>query len=165
MELLIVRHAIAFERNAGRWPDDDERPLSPRGLLRARQAAAGLKRIVPRPTRLLTSPLLRAQQTAAMLTQFARWPKATICPQLHPGTAPGALLEVLAARHRERTAVVGHQPDLGRLVAACLPGHAGSVALEFKKMGVALVAFRGAPRLGHGELCWLVPPRLLRAVR
>src|SRR6202049_2164116 len=57
MELLIVRHAIAFERSATRWAADDERPLSPQGVERARQAAAGLKRGAERPARVLTSPL------------------------------------------------------------------------------------------------------------
>jgi phosphohistidine phosphatase len=164
MELLIVRHAIAFERSATRWADDDERPLSPQGVERARQAAAGLKRVAKRPARVLTSPLLRARQTAAILTQFARWPKASICPQLQPGGAPEALFALLLAK-QVRTALVGHQPDLGRFVATCLPGHAASVAFEVKKMGVALIRFRGVPRLGHGELLWLVPPRMLRAAR
>jgi phosphohistidine phosphatase len=165
MELLIVRHGIAYERNARRWPDDGERPLSPEGVIRARRAAAGLKRITPRPTRLLTSPLRRTEQTAAILTQFAGWPKASPCPLLLPGSSPQALLALVARGQDERVAVVGHQPDLGRLLATCLPGHAGSAAFEFRKMGVALVAFHGAARDGQGELRWLVPPRLLRAAR
>jgi len=175
VELLLVRHAIAFEHNARRWPDDGERPLSPRGVLRARNAAAGLKRIDLRPAQVLASPLLRTQQTAAILTQFAGWPKATACPQLLPGGSPQELLALLARAHQPRAqkprvhewrvAVIGHQPDLGRLLAACLPGNVGNAAFEFRKMGVALIAFHGAPRAGHGELRWLVPPRLLRAMR
>ena len=165
MELLIVRHAIACERDAQRWPDDAERPLSPRGVLRARQAARGVKRIVPRPARVLTSPLLRAQQTAAILAQVAGWPRATLCPQLRPDASPAALLAVLARAREARIAVVGHQPDLGRLLAACLPRDIDSAAFELRKMGIGLVAFHGAARTGHGELIWLVPPRLLRAVR
>jgi phosphohistidine phosphatase len=163
MELLIVRHAIAFERNARRWPDDGERPLSPRGVNRARQAAAGLRRLVQRPTRVLTSPLVRARETAAILTQFARWPKAAECPELEPGTAAQALLARLGARADERIALVGHEPDLGRLIAVCLPGSARHEAFALKKMGVAQLAFRGMPRPGAGELRWLLPPRALRA--
>jgi phosphohistidine phosphatase len=165
MELLIVRHAIACERNAKRWQDDGERPLSPEGAIRARRAAAGLKRIAPRPARVLTSPLRRTEQTAAILAQYAGWPKASTCPLLQPGGSPQGLLTLLARGQDQLVAVVGHQPDLGRLLAICLPGHAGSAAFEFRKMGVALVAFHGAPRAGQGELRWLVPPRLLRAAR
>jgi len=55
---------------------------------------------------------------------------------------------------------------LARLaLAACLPGGAGAEAFEFRKMGVALLAFQGAARAGRGQLIWLLPPRILRAAR
>ena len=165
MELLIVRHAIAYERNAKRWPDDGARPLSPRGVMRARRAAAGLKKLALRPVRVFASPLERTQQTAAILTQYAGWPRALPCPLLLPGGSPQELLALLAHTRGQRLAVVGHQPDLGRLIAICLPGNAGSGAFELRKMAVALIAFPGPPRAGQGELRWLVPPKLLRAVR
>ena len=165
MELLIVRHAIACEQDAKRWPDDGARPLSPRGVMRARRAAAGLKKLTVRPIRVFASPLLRTQQTAAILTQFAGWPRALPCPLLLPGSSPQELLALLARTRGQRLAVIGHQPDLGRLIATCLPGSVGSAAFELRKMAVALIAFHGSPRAGHGELRWLVPPKLLRAAR
>ena len=165
MELLIVRHAIAYERNAKRWPDDGTRPLSPRGEMRARRAAAGLRKLAVRPVRVLTSPLERTQQTAAILARYAAWPKALPCPLLLPGSPPQELLAFLARTRGERIAVVGHQPDLGRLIATCLPGSAGGAAFELRKMAVALIAFQDSVRAAHGELRWLVPPKLLRAVR
>jgi phosphohistidine phosphatase len=165
MELLIVRHAIACDADGQRWPDDVERPLSARGVLRARQAARGVRRIVPPPVRVLTSPLLRARQTAAILAEFAGWPRALLSPLLAPEASPAAVLALLA-RSRERcVALVGHQPSLGRLLASCLAGGGGRGAFELRKMGMALVEFDGPPRAGHGELLWLVPPRLLRALR
>jgi phosphohistidine phosphatase len=164
MELLVVRHAIAFERSARRWRDDAERPLSPQGEARARKAALGLKRITARPTRVLVSPLRRAQQTAAILTQFAGWPEAAECAQLLPGAAPEALLALLGRGRGGRIAVVGHQPGLGRLLAACLPG-GEAAAFELRKMAVALVCFQGSARAGRGRLIWLLPPKMLRAAR
>src|SRR5215472_14232868 len=149
MELLIVRHAIACERDGKRWPDDGARPLSPRGVMRARRAAAGLKKLAVRPVRVFASPLVRTEQTAAILTQYAGWPRAFACPLLLPGGSPQALLALLARTRGQRLAVVGHQPDLGRLIAACLPGSAGSAAFELRKMALALIAFDGPPRLGH----------------
>jgi phosphohistidine phosphatase len=166
MELLIVRHAVACERNARRWPDDAARPLSPRGALRARRAAVGIRKLGVRPGRVLASPLERTQQTAAILTQYAGWPRAILCPLLAPGGgSPQELLALLARTRGPRVAVIGHQPDLGRLIAVCLPGSAGSAAFELRKMAVASIAFPGSPRAGQGELQWLVPPKLLRAVR
>jgi phosphohistidine phosphatase len=166
MELLIVRHGVAYERDTQRWPDDGERPLSPRGVIRGRRAAAGLKRVTPQPARVLTSPLARARQTAEILSQFAGWPAATSTPLLLPEASPAALLALLArTRAAECVAVVGHQPHLGRLLAACLPGKSASDAFELRKLGVALIAFRGAARAAHGKLVWIAPPRLLRAAR
>jgi len=165
MELLIVRHAIACERAAQRWPDDGERPLSARGVLRARQAARGIRRVVPRPVRVLTSPLLRARQTAAILSEFAGWPRASLCPLLVPEASPTAVLALLARSRESCVALVGHQPGLGRLLASCLSGGGSGAAFELRKMGMALIGFDGAPRTGRGELLWLVPPRLLRAAR
>lgn len=165
MELLIVRHAIAFEADARRWPDDGERPLSPQGIARARKAAAGMKQLVRAPGRVLVSPLLRARETAAILTEVAGWPKATDCAELAPGGSPEALLATLRRLPETRIAVVGHEPGLGRLVAACLPGAAQAQGFRFRKMGAALLIFQGAARLSGARLAWLVPAKVLRAAR
>jgi phosphohistidine phosphatase len=165
MDLFLVRHAIAQERDPKRWPNDGERPLSAGGAARARTAAAGLRRIAERPALVLTSPLLRTRQTAAVLTQIARWPRARNCAQLAPGTPPEELLALIARERAGRIALVGHEPDLGELLAACLSGGARTPAFEFKKMGVARLAFDGRARAGRGQLLWLLPPRVLRAIR
>jgi phosphohistidine phosphatase len=165
MELLLVRHAIAQERDPRRWPDDGERPLSAGGAARARTAAAGLKHITERPALVLTSPLLRTRQTAAILTQVARWPRARQCAPLAPGSAPEELFALLAREPAARIALVGHEPDLGELLGACLARGAGTTAFEFKKMGVARVGFDGPARAGRGQLLWLLPPKILRAIR
>ena len=169
MDLLIVRHAIAFDRNSRRWRDDGERPLSPEGMVRARKAAAGLKHIAERPQCVLSSPLVRAKQTATILTEFAGWPKATECAALAPDVSPEDVFVALAAQKEKIVAVVGHQPALGRLLAASLPaqvlGGINPEAFELKKMGVALVSFSGTPKIGGGILNWFVPPRILRATK
>jgi phosphohistidine phosphatase len=165
VDLLIVRHAIAFEQDVKRWRDDGERPLSPEGMARARKAAAGLKRLAPTPSLVLVSPLKRAQQTAAILTRCAGWPAPVTAAQLLPGASPAALFTRLAGSRDPCIAVVGHEPGLGRLITASLPGEAGAGAFELKKMGVALIEFPGTPRAGQGALVWLSAPKLLRAAR
>ena len=164
MELLIVRHAIACERDAKRWPDDSERPLSPRGAARAGKAAAGLKVIAARPARVLSSPLLRTRQTAAILSARAGWPAAVECPQLLPGATPEALLAVLRRMPERCIALVGHEPGLGRLLEVCLSGNARGRAYALKKLGAALLEFPGAARAGGARLVWLAPPKMLRGL-
>ena len=164
MELLILRHAIAFPRDPKRWPDDSERPLTMEGVKRARRAAAGLKRIAKRPALVLTSPLVRARDTAAIFAQAAHWPEATECVALSPAGAAEEVLEVLRRRGAKAdcAAVVGHQPHLGRLLALCLRGDVRSEAFELKKSAIVCLQFDGAPRTRQGALEWSLPPRILR---
>jgi phosphohistidine phosphatase len=164
MDLLILRHAIAFPRNAKRWPDDAKRTLTMEGVKRARRAAMGLKRMNKRPVLVLTSPLVRARDTAAIFAQAARWPKAVECAALSPGGSPE---DVLAALRRqgakaECVAVVGHQPHLGRLLALSVRGDARAEGFELKKSAIACLQFAGPPRAGQGVLKWLLTPRILR---
>jgi phosphohistidine phosphatase len=165
MDLLIVRHAIAFERDRHRWRDDDARPLSSIGKRRARKAAAGLKRFGKAPDRLLTSPLLRARQTAIILTEVAGWPQAVETPELSPGESPLAVMSLLGRDGGKLVAVVGHQPDLGYLLAACLLGEKASLPIELKKNAVVCVSFDGSPGAGRGVLKWFATPRMLRGFR
>jgi len=165
MDLLIVRHAIAFDRDRRRWSEDAARPLSPAGIRRARKAAAGLEKLTTRPQRLLTSPLLRAKQTARILTDVAGWPAAEEMPELSPGEPALAVLELLAKDRSRLTALVGHQPGLGHLLAACLLGGGGSLPIEMKKNAAVCVSFKGRPRPGHAALKWLATPRMLRGLR
>lgn len=156
-----MRHAIALERDPRRWRDDRKRPLSPRGVARAHKAARGLPHLTTAPARLFSSPLLRTYQTAVILHESAGWPKPAACEELEPGRPPEEFLGFLARFTGESVAAVGHEPDLSVLLASCLGG--APPAFEFRKMGVALVRFRGRARAGGGQLVWLVTPRVLRA--
>ncbi len=166
MELLILRHAIAFPQDAKRWPDDGERPLTPEGVKRARRAAAGLRRIATRPSLVLTSPLIRARDTAAIFAQAAHWPKARECEALAPQGSWEGVLEALRqqAGKSDCVAVVGHQPHLGQLLALCLRGDARPEAFELKKSALASLRFEGLARAGQGVLSALYPPRALRRI-
>ncbi len=165
MELLIIRHAIAFERDRQRWADDAARPLSPAGIRRSRKAAAGLKEICGEPDRLLTSPLIRARQTAEILTEVAGWPPAKIASELKPGEGAAAVLTLLAHDRSKRIAIVGHQPDLSALLAACLLKDGSNLPVEIKKNAAACVSFGGRARIGSGELRWLATPGMLRGLQ
>ena len=162
MELLIVRHAIACERDRRRWPDDGKRPLSPAGIRRARKAATGLKVFSAAPDSLLTSPLVRARQTAQILTDVAGWPRAEEASELAPEEPALAVLRLLGRQRGKRVAIVGHQPALGALLIACLIGEGGALAIEMKKNAVACVSFAGLPCAGGAALRWLATPRMLQ---
>jgi phosphohistidine phosphatase len=164
MDLLIVRHAIAYERDPKRWPDDDHRPLTPEGKKLARKAAAGLKRIAAAPDAVLVSSLVRARQTAEVLKDHAAWPEATEAAELAPDEDARKVLTLLRRQHGSSIAVVGHEPQLSELIGLCLVGEREGLGVDLKKPGVACLNFRSAPAVSGATLKWFVPPRVLRAL-
>jgi phosphohistidine phosphatase len=132
VRLIIVRHAIAVQRGTSGIPDD-ERPLTPEGEKRFRQAARGLTRIASRPKRLLTSPGGDFEDLAAALDRHA----------------PDDIV-----------AVFGHEPQLSELLARLVTAR-DDACLAFRKGGAALVDLPGGLAQG-GRLIWFLPPRVLR---
>lgn len=125
----------------------------------------GLKQFSRAPDRVLTSPLVRARQTAQILTDVAGWPQAEEAPELSPGEPAPSVLLLLGKGHSKLVAVVGHQPGLGTLLTACLLGAGRDLPIEMKKNAVACLSFEGPPRAGSAALKWLATPRMLRGFR
>jgi len=159
-KLLIIRHAIAFERDARRWPNDAERPLTHVGRRRFRCVARELAKFLDKPDQLLTSSLKRARQTARILEEAA-YPRAERVEELNPGAATDSVIAMLAARSASCIAVVGHEPALSTLISALLAGAGPTVRSRLKKGGIAVLQFEGDIASGKGELLMLIPPRLL----
>lgn len=161
MRLLIVRHAIAVPHGTPEVPEE-KRPLTPRGQKRFRAAALGLAQICRRPDVLLTSPLVRARQTADIAAEA--W--GNIEPQEENALAGGSFAQIAAVvdklADRKLVALFGHEPDVSGLVATLL-GTDASERLTFKKGGAALLDVPG--RLADGAaLVWYAPPRVLRSI-
>lgn len=165
MDLYLVRHAIAFEADPTRWPDDRERPLTPDGKKRFRNAAAGLADIVKSVDVVLASPWVRAWETAELLQKYAGWPKPQSCEALEGERAPAEVLQSLQAHDgSSAVALVGHEPGMHELASYLLTAETGHVQLEFKKGGAAFIEMREGLRPGSGRLRWVLPPAILRAL-
>jgi phosphohistidine phosphatase len=153
MKLLMVRHASAV-RSGDPGVADADRSLTPRGRKRFRTE------IMPAPDLLLTSPLLRARETAEIAGKG--WKLTPTEEPLLAGGTPPALLAALGAHPEDSTiALVGHEPDMSRFLAHVVGGL--PERLPFKKGGAALVELDGGAA-GAGRLIWFMPPRLLRAL-
>lgn len=162
-ELLIVRHAVAQERDAQRFPDDDLRPLTPKGEKRFYKAARALPALCKPPEEVLTSSLTRAKQTARILERAARFPKARILEELRPERSSRDLIDALQRRSARRIAIVGHEPALSDLLSTLLGAEAHSVQTPMKKGGVAFLRFTGKVAAGKAVLVAFLPPRVLRS--
>ena len=140
-------------------------PYRPRGSAGRAKRRPDSKNSARSPICLLTSPLIRARQTAKILTEVASWPPAEIAPELAPGEPAAAVLTLLAKDRSKRIAVVGHQPDLSALLVACLLKDGNTLPIEMKKNAVACLSFDGKTQVGCAVLKWLATPRMLRGFR
>ena len=159
-ELYIVRHAIAADRG-DEWPDDTKRPLTTRGINRFKDGLGGLKWLEVSIDEIFSSPLVRAKQTADLLSAgVPGTPPVKLLDALAPGHTPAVVMAQLAkAAKRQRIALVGHEPDLGEL-AAHLVG--ASRPLVFKKGGMCRIDVGGLGPKRTGSLVWFVTPKVLR---
>jgi phosphohistidine phosphatase len=159
--IYIVRHGIAEDRGP-KYPDDSQRPLTAEGKDKLKEIAAGLVELGVAIDEFLTSPFLRARETADVLA--AGWhpsPPVIELAALAVGGRAASVFSAIAARDGARhVALVGHMPSVGRL-AADLAG--ASREFDFKKGAVACFAVQRTPAPGAGTLLWFAPPRLLRA--
>ena len=167
MELYLVRHAIAEERDPQRWPDDAQRPLSERGRARFARAAAGLRTLGVQVDVLLSSPYARAWATAEILSEEADWPPPLALQRAAPGQRPDRLLAELGrvtTSANEAVALVGHDPDLQRLASFLLSGVATALSADWRRGGVARLTCPRGLRPGGAVLTEYLPPRVLRRI-
>lgn len=168
MRLLIVRHAIAQDREefARTGESDDQRPLTSEGRWRMSRVAKGLRDIVPEIDVLATSPFVRTMQTAAIIADAYDLDEDSITtlPALAPDGKADTVVRWLAKQEADLVALVGHEPDLGRLVVCLVTGESGDW-LPLRKGGACLLEFEERPRAGGAEIRWLLPPALLRRLR
>lgn len=158
MQLLVIRHAVAEAPGPG--TDDTARELTDAGKAKLRQAVRGLRALDVRFERILTSPWKRAMQTAKQLAVIAAAPPVATDLLTQP---PRAELLALIAERSEPTAVVGHEPWLGELVAWLAFGDTKhGDALVIKKCGVLWLEGTAVP--GGMQVRAVIPPKLLRAL-
>jgi phosphohistidine phosphatase len=161
--LYIIRHGIAVTRGTEGFSDDSKRPLTPEGKEKIRDIAKGLKRFGVGLDWIVSSPLVRAAETADIVAATLDSNVAVDRSEaLRPGGPPEALIAFLSKQPSRRSVLVaGHEPDLGEL-AARLIGAGRHAGLAFKKGGCCLITFEQFPPKTAGKLVWWLTPRVMR---
>ncbi|MBD2161454.1 MULTISPECIES: phosphohistidine phosphatase SixA [Limnothrix] len=179
IELYLIRHGIAAER--GTYVNDDDRPLTPVGQTKTRAMADRLREQKLFFDTLVTSPLVRARETAAILQGVGLAAQVEIWPELTPDRAIDPWLERYdqwRTQHlaqaafpakpspRLRLALVGHEPTLSQWANQLIWGDGNPIndardTIVLKKAGIIglILPPMGSP-LGCSQLFWLTPPRL-----
>ncbi len=165
MILYIVRHAIAEQRDSTSGEQQDsQRPLTDEGRKKFRQIVRGLRDMGTRMDLILTSPYLRALDTARLLQKRLELDpeKLVTTEDLSPLGNPDHLIQQVGRQYASLAsiALVGHEPGLSRLIAVLLSGDP-TLPINLKKGGVCCLTVE---RLEYGRcatLEWLLTPAML----
>lgn len=164
MELYIIRHAIAQPLGQQNDFTDEKRMLTSEGRDRMREAAKGLSKLGVELDLILTSPLVRAVETAEITASALGLDKKEI--EQTANLAPGASIDELFTEIKritgaESIALVGHQPDLGELISTIVQCDDG-LAIQLKKGSICCLNVTETVPTLRGQLMWLLTPRQLR---
>lgn len=161
MKVYLVRHGIAVERIGGAILNDSQRPLTDEGKAEMKQVAHALKRLNVKPDRVVSSPLVRAKQTAEIIREvLGHVDELNITDSLAPGGNASDVYKFMRQFNQlEEVFLVGHEPDIGRLAATLL--WAGpELNIPFKKGGVCRVDVWDLPPTTPGTLKWFITPKI-----
>ena len=166
MNLYILRHGIAVERGTPGCKTDAGRPLTPKGTRQLRQIAGAMQNLDLSFNLILSSPFLRARQTAEIVAQSLRRKKRlAFSDELTPGGNPKALIQQLIELKPapENVLLVGHEPYLSELIGRLISG--GTTAdIELKKGGLAKLEVASL-RFGRcATLAWLLTPKQMKGM-
>ncbi len=162
MLLLLIRHANAGERDPAQWPDDTLRPLTDKGRKVQREVGRFLRKRGFAPQLVLTSPWLRAVQTAEIVVEAARSPQPPVaCDPLAADPDLIRLADYVGGQPPDAVvAMVGHSPWMEELAAVLLGGSSSSLRIDFPKSGVMAIDLAELEP-GGGELRFFLRPRMI----
>jgi phosphohistidine phosphatase len=167
MELYVLRHGIAAILGTEGLRHDSDRPLTEAGREKLRRVVRGMSALGLSFDLILTSPFLRAVQTAEIVAkQLGVKNGCEHAPQLAPDGDPRALVRLITSRSgaRDRVLVVGHEPYLSELVSVLVSGDT-LTPITLKKAGLCKLV---TPALRYGRcasLEWLLAPAQAARIR
>lgn len=165
MEIIIVRHALAEEREdfAKKGLEDQFRPLTLKGRKRMQKVCMQMKDFIKDVDVIVTSPFTRAAQTAQILSQFYPGKKVIEIPEMVPQSPPQALLKWIRTqgRNHKRIMIVGHEPHLSVFASFMLTGKAESF-IDLRKSGILSLEIESFAQAdaGGAELMYSIPPKI-----
>lgn len=167
MKLYILRHGDAGVRGDSAYPNDDERPLSSKGIKRTEELARQLKRWKIEFDVIMTSPLVRARETAEIVARGLREKDLVVLSeQLAPsGDLTKLVQEVNAMLPTPQSVLwVGHEPSLGHIISRLCTSHA-DLALTLKKGGLCRLDIETLRTERCAYLEWLLAPGVIESKR
>ena len=165
MNLYIVRHAIAVDEGTSDYESDSQRPLTDKGRKKMRQIAKALHNLGVEFDLILSSPYVRARETAEILADvFKMKKKILFSDNLIPMGSPELLITEVNEKYSvDSMAVVGHEPHLSTLVGL-LAAESGKIDVTLKKGGVCYLSADDLHHEHRATLEWLLTPGMLMEI-
>ncbi len=161
MDLYIVRHAIAVERGTPGYDDDSQRPLTDDGRKKMKKIVKGLRQLDVDLGLILTSPYIRARDTAEILANgFKVKDKMFFTDNLTPEANFDKLIDEIIEKNVDSLALVGHEPMLSSFVGFLMTGNSAST-IALKKGGVCLLRADDLHQERRALLQWLLTPAIM----
>ncbi|MEN9563481.1 MAG: hypothetical protein RIR73_1725 [Chloroflexota bacterium] len=159
MNLYLIRHAIAEEESPS--GEDSQRELTDKGAKKMRLIAKGLRTLGVEFDLIVSSPYVRAMQTAEILSDVFKKKKFVLSDHLMPAGDPNLLIAEINEKHTvDSLAIVGHEPYLSNLVSL-LVADGAPVEMTFKKGGVCYLSTDDLHHTHKATLEWLLTPGVL----
>ena len=159
MEIYVLRHGEAEERETGLA--DRDRKLTAKGKQALKTVLTVASGLEVAPDVILTSPLRRAQETAALAAQVLGCKRVIETRSLLPGASPDVVWKEIGADHKvDKILLAGHQPHLGSLIALLLEA---PVMVDLKKGALVRIATRGKLGPPRGVLKWMITAKVAKA--
>lgn len=160
MNLYLIRHSIAEKISP--LKKDFDRELTPEGKELLLSAVIYWKRIIPKFDIILSSPLLRAVETANIIANNSDYKNEVVIDNnLAAGVKTNDLIKILNSIDYENIACIGHQPDLSEHVSNFISG--SGCILHFPPAAICKIRFNGTAKFSKGELIYLIPPEIFKS--
>jgi len=155
MNIYLIRHGNAERTKAGL--SDFERELTKEGRIQLKASVEKWKNLVDNFDYIISSPLVRAVQTAQIIAEAFNYQNEIIKDErLGGGKEVSGLIEIAHSLDGDNLAFIGHQPDFSNYLSDLISS--GYARIEFKKAAIAKVHFYNRIQLSHGVLEFLIPP-------
>lgn len=165
MKIYIMRHGIASESDGPSFDDDSQRPLTDKGRDKINRIAHTLKSLDIKPDLILSSPYVRAEQTASILAKEFNCKKDLKFSDLliPTGKAEAIISQIVENYMVDEILIVGHEPCLSLLIGTLSVGNP-DLAVNIKKGGVCCLSASDLRVERRATIEWLLTPKILLKV-
>ena len=176
MKMYLIRHSDAVEQDTPGYEDDSLRPLTEKGCNKTKKIASALKELGVKPDLIVSSPCVRAKQTAEILAKALKYKQElAFSDMLAPmGNADNIIGEINEKYHVDELILVGHEPCFSKLIGTLIAGNKvppapgvkkhqkpPNLAINLKKGGVCCLSTDDLRTERKAVLEWFLTPKIL----